>query len=61
MTARLQSIGLSLLLVAGLGACDKPGPAETAGKNLDDTLEKTGQRIEAAGDKIQDTAKGNSD
>lgn len=47
---------LSILLVAGLSACDKPGPAETAGKKIDQTAEAAGKKIEqtaeAAGRKI---------
>ncbi|MCK9387218.1 MAG: BON domain-containing protein [Sulfuritalea sp.] len=49
-------VGISMLLVAGLSACDKPGPAETAGKKIDQTAEAAGQKIEqtaeAAGRKI---------
>ena len=30
-------IGMSVLLVVGLAACNKPGPAESAGKKLDRT------------------------
>jgi hypothetical protein len=36
----------------------KAGPAEQAGQAIDNAAEKTGQTIEQAGDKIQDTAKG---
>jgi osmotically-inducible protein OsmY len=49
-----------MLLVIGLGACDKPGPAETAGKKIDQSMENAGQKIESTadkvGDKIGDTA-----
>ena len=44
-------LGISLLLAAGLAACDQPGPAETAGKKLDDAANKTGMKIEEAIDK----------
>lgn len=51
--------GLSLLLLVGLAACDKPGPAETAGKKIDQTAEAAGRKIEqtaeAAGKKINET------
>jgi hyperosmotically inducible protein len=53
-------IGISMLLVAGLAACDKPGPgpAETAGRKLDqaaDTVgEKIGGAVDRAGEKIGD-------
>ncbi|MDD2915205.1 MAG: BON domain-containing protein [Gallionella sp.] len=49
--ANLKLIGISTLLVAGLTACDKPGPAETAGKKLDQTVEDAGQKIGEATDK----------
>ena len=66
--------GVSVLLL-GLSACQKtevagePGPAEKAGKQLDqataqagDTINKAatevGKKVEQAGEKLQDTAKG---
>jgi len=45
-------IGVSLLFVAGLAACDKPGPAETAGRNIDRSVDAAGEKIGEAGDKI---------
>lgn len=36
----------------------KAGPAEQAGQAVDNAAETTGQKIEQAGDKIQDAAKG---
>ena len=49
-------LGISLLLAAGLAAglaaCDQPGPAETAGKKLDDAANRTGEKIEDAVDKM---------
>jgi osmotically-inducible protein OsmY len=44
-------IGISMLFVVGLAACDKPGPAETAGKKIDQTVDKAGQKIGDAADK----------
>jgi osmotically-inducible protein OsmY len=53
-------VGISLLFAAGLAACDKPGPAETAGKKIDQTAEAAGKKIEqsaeAAGKKIEQSA-----
>ena len=48
----LKLIGISTLLVVGLSACDKPGPAETAGKKIDQTVDKAGQKIGEATDKV---------
>ena len=46
----------ALTLVAG---CQKEaGPAESAGKEMDKAAEQVGQKIESAGEKIQDTASG---
>lgn len=51
-------LGMGALLVV-LSACQKQeGPAERAGKQVDETVEKAGQQIEKAGDSIQDAAKG---
>lgn len=49
---------MSALLVALSGCQKQEGPAERAGKSVDQTIEKAGQQIEKAGEKIQDTAKG---
>ncbi len=45
------------VLITGLSACQKEGPAERAGKEIDKTVEKAGQQIEKAGQKIEDAAK----
>lgn len=45
-------IGMSMLFVVGLSACDKPGPAETAGKKIDQTADEAGNKISAASDKV---------
>jgi len=47
----LRLIGISLLLVVGLGACNKPGPAETAGKKIDQATEKVGESMSEQGAK----------
>ena len=48
----LKVIGLSTLLVVGLSACNKPGPAETAGKNIDRSIDQAGKKIGETSDKI---------
>lgn len=46
------------ILIAGLPGCKKEeGPAERAGKALDNAVQKAGEQIEQAGKKIQDAAK----
>jgi hyperosmotically inducible protein len=51
----IKYIAISMLVVGGLAACDQPGPAETAGKNIDQTLEKAGDKISGAADKVGET------
>ena len=41
------------ILVAVLSGCEK-GPAEKAGKQIDQAVDKTGQQLDKAGDKIKD-------
>lgn len=50
-------LALCVLLIA-LPGCQKEGPAEHAGKAVDNAMEKTGQQIEKVGQDIEDTAKG---
>ncbi|MFZ3017326.1 MAG: BON domain-containing protein [Gallionella sp.] len=40
--------GIAILLAAGLVACNKPGPAETAGKEIDQAIENAGEKVGAA-------------
>lgn len=64
---KLTQIGASLctalivgLLLTNVSGCEKrEGPAERAGKAVDNATDKVGQQIEKAGDSIQDSAKGN--
>ena len=46
-------LAASSLALIGLGGCDQPQLAETAGKKIDQTMEKMGQK---AGTAIDDTA-----
>lgn len=48
-------IALSILLAIGIAACDKSGPAESAGKNIDQTMEKAGDKMDDAADKVGDS------
>jgi hypothetical protein len=46
------------VLMAGLSGCKKQeGPAERAGKAVDNAVQEAGKKIEQAGEKIQDAAK----
>jgi hypothetical protein len=47
------------LLIAMLSGCSKPeGPAEKAGKAVDSATDKAGQKIEKAGESIQNQSNG---
>ena len=48
----------SALLVLLAGCPQKEGPAERAGKSVDNAVEKAGKQVEKAGESIQDAAKG---
>jgi uncharacterized lipoprotein YehR (DUF1307 family) len=48
----------SALAMALAGCPQKEGPAEHAGKQVDKAMDKAGQKIERAGEKVQDAAKG---
>lgn len=48
---------MSALLVA-VTACQKEGPAEKAGKSVDQTIEKAGEQIEKAGESVKDAVDG---
>ena len=55
---RIVTIFAAGLLLAGLVGCQKEeGPAERAGKTLDNAVQEAGKKIEQAGEKIQDAAK----
>lgn len=45
------------VLAFALAGCHKEGPAEKAGKEVDQTMDKAGQQIEKAGEKIENAAK----
>jgi hypothetical protein len=45
------------LLIVGVTGCKKEGPMERSGKEIDKAAEKTGDKIEHAGDKIKDAVK----
>ena len=56
-----DTVGVALVmgaLLLALSGCQKEGPAEHAGKAVDQTVNKAGQQMEKAGDSIQDAAKG---
>jgi hyperosmotically inducible periplasmic protein len=47
----LAASSLALIAVAG---CDKPNPAESAGKQIDQSMQKMGQRVDQATDRAKE-------
>ena len=52
VSENFKLIGISMLFVVGLTGCDNPGPAETAGKKIDQTADEAGKNISKAVDKV---------
>lgn len=52
------ALAVSSLLGTLIGCEKAEGPAERAGKNVDQAVEKVGAQIEKAGNSIQEAAKG---
>lgn len=53
----VSGIAAALVLgiaLAGLAGCEQEGPAERAGKAIDNAAEQAGEKIEKAGEKIRD-------
>jgi osmotically-inducible protein OsmY len=50
----LKLVSVSILLLGGLAACDKPGPAESAGKKVDQAASDVGNKISDTADKVAD-------
>lgn len=53
MHSKTTFIAISLLLVFALSACDKPGPAEQAGKKMDQGASDTGKKVGETVDKFE--------
>jgi uncharacterized protein YjbJ (UPF0337 family) len=45
---KLSVLSISLLIAAGLLACEQKGPAEKAGEKIDQTVEQAKEKIEDA-------------
>ena len=47
-----------MIALAALVGCQREGPAEKAGRNIDNAASKAAKGIENAGDKVRDTVNG---
>jgi predicted small secreted protein len=57
--AKIVAVALAMgVVVATLSGCQKQeGPAERAGKAMDNAMENAGQQMEKAGENLQDAAR----
>ena len=54
---KIISTSIFILLVFAPVACEQEGPAERAGKKIDEALEDTAEKIEETGETIKEKAK----
>jgi hypothetical protein len=52
----VRMLAMLLLVGATVGCQDDAGPAEEAGKNIDDAMEEAGESIKEMGESIQEEA-----
>ena len=55
MDNKFKAVFASMMIVSGLAACDNPGPAEKAGKKIDQVTENVTTSISNATDKADQT------
>jgi osmotically-inducible protein OsmY len=53
MQSKTTLISISLLLALGLSACNKPGPAEQAGKKMDQVATDTEKKVGDTANKVE--------
>lgn len=54
MTRLLTGAILALFLALGLAACEREGPAERAGENIDEAAEDAGEAVDDAMEEAED-------
>lgn len=55
MENSFKAVFASMMIVSGLAACDSPGPAEKAGKKIDQVTENVSTSVSNAADKADQT------
>jgi len=55
MKSLKRALVVASVCVLTLSACEKEGPAEKAGKSVDETLEKVGESLKKAEESIAET------
>ena len=53
-TKKLAILLLVVGLGFGIGACERKGPAERAGEQIDKAVEGAGDKVEQAGEKVEE-------
>jgi predicted small lipoprotein YifL len=56
MMKRLLKAMVLFLGLLAFAACESEGPAEKAGKKIDETMENATEQVEDAGDKVEKAA-----
>lgn len=54
MDNSFKTVFAAMMIVSGLAACDKPGPAESAGKKIDQASESVSNSVSNTADKAGD-------
>ena len=54
----MKTLSLMVVLLLALAGCQREGPAEKAGRQVDKAGESASRSIEKAGENIRDAAKG---
>jgi osmotically-inducible protein OsmY len=57
----IKLISILIIFVLALSACEKPGPAEAAGKKIDQTIDDAGKKISDSADKVTEKVSEQSD
>jgi len=52
--SKLLNLMMIAMLLFTLAACEKEGPAEKAGKKIDEAVEQAGEKVEETGEAIQE-------
>lgn len=55
MDNSFKAVFASMMIVSGLAACDKPGPAESAGKKIDQATENVSTSVSNSAEKAGNT------
>jgi osmotically-inducible protein OsmY len=55
MENSFKAVFASMMIVSGLAACDKPGPAESAGKKIDQATENVSASVSNSAEKAGNT------